>query len=270
MRSAIYHRALRGAVVALLLGGIPTLAAEASPIPGSPIAEAWVEVAGPRDLPAVESVGLTVAEGHRALPGGGWEQRVLAPPEALDALSVKGFRWRLVRADHRLGAPSSAYRPPDAGDELLADLVRGRDDAGLVVLGESWEGRPITAAWFGQPPESGAPAWRILGAHHGDEWSSFEVALDLARVLAEGAAQGDSTVWIVPYVNPDGVVAGSRYNARGVDLNRNYDVMWSPFAWGGGTSPFSEPETRAVRTFAAGGGASCTLPERRLQSAGMW
>ena len=33
-------------------------------------------------------------------------------------------------------------------------------------------------------------------------------------------------IWIAPLVNPDGYVNNSRYNGRGVDLNRNWGWMW--------------------------------------------
>ena len=108
---------------------------------------------------------------------------------------------------------------------------------------------------MGQPPGSGAPVYRILGGHHGDEWSSFEVPLAVAETLAAGdqsvpeitAILDRATVWIAPYINPDGVIDGSRYNATFVDVNRNYDFMWNAMEFAPGDYAFSEPESQAVR-----------------------
>jgi hypothetical protein len=102
------------------------------------------------------------------------------------------------------------------------------------------------------------PSLRILGGLHGDEWSSSEVAFAVAKTFLERDGSDAlvtelldrATVYVFPWVNPDGMMEGSRYNAVGIDLNRNFDFAWSPTASRAGPDPFSEPETRAIRTHA--------------------
>jgi protein MpaA len=90
----------------------------------------------------------------------------------------------------------------------------------------------------------------------------------LARRLLEQVAGGDSAWAVVPVVNPDGLLAGTRQNDAGVDLNRNFPAAtWLPdesFTYppgidpalrrpdrrtnrsSPGPEPASEPETRAL------------------------
>ncbi len=91
----------------------------------------------------------------------------------------------------------------------------------------------------------------VFGGIHGDERNSAEVADALVRYLREGAAsQLALNVAIIPSANPDGLAAGERGNARGVDCNRNFPARnWSVSAARsshGGASAGSEPETRAL------------------------
>jgi predicted deacylase len=95
----------------------------------------------------------------------------------------------------------------------------------------------------------------ITGAIHGDEVATTVLVEDLTGRLAKraGALPGDVSVFLVPALNPDGQAQRSRYNAHGVDLNRNWDTNnWQSHAVesgdppaAGGTSPFCEPETTA-------------------------
>ncbi|MBW2255195.1 MAG: succinylglutamate desuccinylase/aspartoacylase family protein [Deltaproteobacteria bacterium] len=270
MRIGIYHRCAAGVAARSLLLGVLACSGAAWAAPrdaGEILSEVWLVVDGPREVAAAAELGLTVAEGRRKREDGRFEQRILASARALDALEARGYTWRVERADHRRGPPRAGYHTPIEGDLLLIDLAATAPRAGRVQLGLSRQGRPITGLWVGQPPDAGAPTWRVLGAHHGDEWSSFEVALDLAQTLAEGdgvdptitTLLDESTVWVVPFVNPDGVMAGSRYNTADVDLNRNYDFEWSAEEYRSGDGPFSEPETRAVRTHALYGAPLASL-----------
>jgi hypothetical protein len=130
----------------------------------------------------------------------------------------------------------------------------------LAALGTVADARPAAAETFGRSAENrplrvhraGDPAapTRVLvvGSIHGNETAGHAVVARLRRTAPPPGVQ----LWLVRTANPDGVRAGTRQNARGVDLNRNF-----PFRWAGGGRPFdtyfpgrapaSEPETRALR-----------------------
>jgi zinc carboxypeptidase/N-acetylmuramoyl-L-alanine amidase-like protein len=119
--------------------------------------------------------------------------------------------------------------------------------ARVVTVGHSVEGRPIVAVRVG---DRDAPRKAlVVGVIHGDE----DEGLEVTRILRRRYRDIDGVdLWLIDAVNPDGLAAGTRKNAHGVDLNRNWSVGWSgaePYASGyyAGPRPFSEPETRAVR-----------------------
>ena len=89
----------------------------------------------------------------------------------------------------------------------------------------------------------------VVGSIHGDETAGLKVVSELRRRYS-GIRGVD--LWTVYTVNPDGVARGTRRNAHGVDLNRNFSFRWHggvPRSSGyyPGPRPFSEPESRLVR-----------------------
>ena len=110
------------------------------------------------------------------------------------------------------------------------------------MLGRSWQGRPITAVEVGDP--SGTRVL-VFGSIHGNETGGIAVARALERLSPHGL-----DLWIVPDLNPDGVAAGTRQNAHGVDLNRNFSFRWRRMdgVYESGPRPFSERETRIAHT----------------------
>ncbi len=225
---------------------LPLSLALAAP-PPDVVGEAWVFAPSSADRARLREQPVGFGEGILD----GWV-RVLGTREELDSLVQAGFSLKDERTDHR--APAffdGTVHSPEAMNDALALLATTHPDrTRLFEIGESAGGRPVLALEMGAPEGS---SWRLLGAHHGDELSSAELMLEAARALldGEGGFAGlleDRQVVVVPHVNPDGVAIGSRFNAVGVDLNRNYSYRWSENEYRPGAFPFSEPESRAVRT----------------------
>ncbi|NQT64179.1 MAG: murein tripeptide amidase MpaA [Candidatus Marinimicrobia bacterium] len=74
-------------------------------------------------------------------------------------------------------------------------------------------------------PLSDSPQILIMGSIHGDESLSTILLSDCLRSIQDHELKSS----IILAANPDGVLAGTRCNSRGVDLNRNYPTdNWSP------------------------------------------
>jgi protein MpaA len=133
-----------------------------------------------------------------------------------------------------------------------------RRDRGVIrhagsVYGTSVDGMPLTVYL----PEGGSSELVVLAAIHGDEPETTVAVSEALRCLPAG----DLRAAVILCGNPDGMVRGTRGNARGVDLNRNFPTSnWRPepvfyksrandardIALSPGPEPASEPETRAL------------------------
>jgi protein MpaA len=137
-------------------------------------------------------------------------------------------------------------RLPAVAAALAATLLLAAPAAGSVkrqTIGHSLRGRALVATLRGDP----AAPLRVLvvGSIHGDEPAGTRVA----RRLIGGRSPRRAGLWVLPTLNPDGLAAGTRGNADGVDLNRNFPFGWRPLGGGeyAGPRPLSEPESRAAR-----------------------
>lgn len=158
--------------------------------------------------------------------------------------------------------------------EYLKQLeLRFRDIMNLWSLGKTYEGREIWCVKLSDNPRStddGVPGSEpnalLVGAHHGNEWISYETALYVMTFLLEnygGTGQNGTEatylldnreIFIVPMLNADGTqyshdtergwrknrepnylydqMPGSYFDpdlipaSYGVDINRNYGWMW--------------------------------------------
>src|SRR5205823_6005682 len=173
---------------------------------------------------------------------------------------------------HRQGADEDARRVPrDVGTRgrlQRPPRLRRRDRrwqaAGVVglrrelVIGKTVLGRPIEAVHF-TPPDYAKPRPPaiLFGAIHGDEPVSQLMLECLADELVERPPGRDT--WIIPCVNVDGLLAGTRNNANDVDLNRNFaSTSWGTERRPGynpGGAAEDQPETRALVELIARAGA---------------
>ena len=129
----------------------------------------------------------------------------------------------------------------------------------IRIIGYSVQKRPIYAFHVG---DYGDNQIIITGAIHAREWITALLVSELVKIYrTENPAGG---IYFVPLCNPDGVrIAMGRQplwkaNARGVDLNVNFDAHWGGGAQNVRTAgsenfigpyPNSEPEVKALIDF---------------------
>ncbi|MFQ5340705.1 MAG: M14 family metallopeptidase [Anaerolineae bacterium] len=228
--------------------------------------------------------GLDVWEvdGNTALVSLAKEQRSVLRAESLDLEFVAGLANASFPACYRTYDDmlsffqARAVRYPqlfqlfDVGDSWEKQSGRANRDV-YVVRVSSPRGPAVKPKLF------------VVAEHHAREIITPEVAMNFVDDLLENYGQ-DATitwlldhreVWVMPMANPDGhahaaqmeswrkntrrtdaCAGGSPPNSYGVDLNRNYGYQWGEEAGSSpnpcfltyrGESPFSEPETQAVR-----------------------
>ena len=139
----------------------------------------------------------------------------------------------------RAASPVTTYRRMAA--QLKQDVAQSNGWVKVTAIGASRHGRPLLLAKLADPAAKPADPVRVLVLcrQHGDEPAGTEALLGLVHRAADGDAAlrvklHSVALYVVPMVNPDGAEQGTRVNAAGADLNRD---------WG----PFTQPETRAVR-----------------------
>lgn len=161
----------------------------------------------------------------------------------------------------------ATYRSPEDVYGALEELYQAYGAITPLESGVSQVKRlPIPAFRIGDGP----CALLVMGAIHGDEWPVVGTVLYMAEQYARGMTYGEpgktgdrsglspeeallyrdiatvfrgKSVVVVPVLNPDSLGV-SRYNGRGVDLNRNFDAGWEKAVGKKGDAPESEAESK--------------------------
>ena len=145
-----------------------------------------------------------------------------------------------------LGGCARSTPPPDTAPRPVS--APPSTEPRVVTLGASVRGVPIAMHMFGNGPD----AVLVFSAIHGDEPSAAYVGRSLLdHLLEHPELAAGRAIALIPITNPDGVAAGTRTNANGVDCNRNFPAAnWKRrpgfLRSNPGKQAASEPETLAV------------------------
>jgi hypothetical protein len=203
------------------------------------------------------------------------------PREPAPAVAIALLEQAIARHRAPPLAPALVARGlgPYRGYVEMLETMRALVQKGYrpFSIGRSVEGEPLVALHLGREPfssrhlasaEPRSTLFRtsvILAGVHPNEWIGIETCFALLEQLL-AVDLGDRSVIAIPVVNPDGIKrvdrnlrAGRhrfvRHNARGVDLNRNFDERWGKLGliqrllrgmFYPGPRPASEPEVEAI------------------------
>ena len=230
------------------------------------LARLGFEVAGVRDVAGKPYAVIVVDDASERL----LRRQGITPTDATDfAAAVAADSFNVYRSfDKPLVGIRATLEAWAAADTIFH----------LDSLGASIEGRPILAVKIGDGTDSPArPNVLFMATHHAREWMSTEMAMKLARWIADSLPRpvlAARDIWVIPVENPDGYQYTFtsqrlwRKNRRpngdgtfGIDPNRNYPAFWGYDNAGSsptpgsdvyrGTGPASEPETQAIVAFHA-------------------
>jgi g-D-glutamyl-meso-diaminopimelate peptidase len=193
-----------------------------------------------------------------------------------------------VRQVQNIVNPYRTYTYTQMRKDLAALKARYPDLIHTEIIGKTAYGRNIYALSLGK----GRTNSLIVASTHAREWITTNLTMYMIEQYAKEYKQGDKTVrndlnsttlWFVPMLNPDGVTlvqeglkafpasdwkkliamnGGSKNfsrwkaNAKGVDLNRQFDGRWAQINYQNanrpwyenykGKAPLDQPESKAL------------------------
>ncbi len=204
--------------------------AQAVPLPFDPSSIVEVRV---DDLDRDQVVALTL-DGFDVTSVQGRSAFLSLPENDLGALTSRGLSFvRLAPAKPADESFLAAYHSyASLATELQSIAASYPNLCQLSSVGNSVQGRQL---WIMKISDNVAlqedePEFRYISTMHGDEPIGMEMCLNMIHELLDNYGSDpeitglvdDLEIWILPLMNPDGYTAGSRYNAQGVDLNRDF------------------------------------------------
>lgn len=146
---------------------------------------------------------------------------------------AKLYFQELTLNSHDLRNPMRSYHNYDELTDFLEEMNNEYTDiTNLLSIGQSVQGRELWVLEISDNPGVNElePEFKYVANMHGDETVGRELSLYLIEWLVEGYGSNqratdlvnNTSIFIMPSMNPDGFESGDRYNANGVDLNRDF------------------------------------------------
>lgn len=164
-----------------------------------------------------------------------WDQLLsvgLSPVKLPDLARELALR---IHADKSTSAPKDEYYTIDQYHQFMQDTAAQYPNlCSLINVGSSVQNRPIYFLQITDNPgvEEAEPEFKYISSMHGNEFVGYDMCIRLIQLLTSAYGTdaritnlvNSTEIWICPLMNPDGYVLGQRYNAAGVDLNRNFPL----------------------------------------------
>lgn len=164
-------------------------------------------------------------------------------PAEMELFEENRFKLELtMQADSMYVARLEPYRLSDL--ERFLESIKPHPQVAITEIGRTVEDRPLEIVRIGND----AAPHRVLLRARAHPWESGGnwVLEGLVRKLLDGSPRSKAyldryCVYVMPMANKDGVARGwTRFNLRGKDLNRNWDVK---------SDPELCPENHAIETW---------------------
>ena len=226
---------------------------EQDPLGGKPLKEWFQELSG---MPAeksladvtAESAGSTVSQARDSL---------VAAAEALAARAAETGQSAAQAVEARKAAPVDDLEAAEPPVALLQPVVVAPKTQSIEPQVSS--SKPLIARVVSERPVeavklksktlgTGRLRTMVIAGLSGEDRHAAGWMAGLSQGLEQQAAVlSEQTILVVPTANPAGMQAGKRFNARNVDLNRNFPGRgYRPQAEFSGAFPASEAETQQL------------------------
>ena len=241
------------AILSLSAFAGPAAAAE----PGPP-AETLIEITVPNRaaLDALGAGGFSVDAVHGA------KVTISATDADLERLRSLGYSLRVIETAQQKAEAHPGYHYHSGITAALQGYASAYPNICRVFsIGDSVQGRELWVILISDNPgvEEDEPEFKYTASIHGDEPVGMEMCLEFIDWLLTGyGVDSDVTelvdntsISILPLMNPDGMEANARRNANGADLNRVFPAYPEDFTqnyFDGGILdlPSRQPEVRLV------------------------